>query len=138
MFKQAQGILLGSSDPLEDLLVDKDEINREKLSSVLKGVIGIDQDTGDPVFRSSFSDLSTKEKTTYYLLYRQAANNLGKLEGELGIESKNLAEEIGTNYNTTRSILSKSNYTSKDDNGYLIPAYSLEDAINAVGGDKDE
>lgn len=131
---------MGSGDPLEDLIVNKDEINREKLSKVLDGVIGIDQQTGDPVFRNNFSGLNTKEKITYYLLYRQAASALDVLEEEVGIQSKQLAEKIGTNYSTTRSILSKADYIEKkeDKGGFMVPPYSLEAAIESLGGDKSE
>lgn len=120
-------------DPLEELYVDKEEFNRERLSQTLKRYIGIDKETGDPVFRGNWSELDNKRKIVTYLLYRRAAVALGKIdEDNIGILPKKLAEEIGLNHNTIRSYLSQLEFAQNDKKrgGYFIPAYALEEALD--------
>ncbi|MFW5929195.1 MAG: hypothetical protein ACOCT0_02100, partial [Halobacteriota archaeon] len=88
-------------DPLEQLYLDKEEVNRERLSEVLQGKIGIDRETGEPYFLGGFGELNGKQKIVSYLLYRKAAVALSKLsDNEEGVESKRIADETGVNYKT--------------------------------------
>ncbi|MBC5792739.1 MAG: hypothetical protein H8Z69_01745 [Nanohaloarchaea archaeon] len=122
-------------DPLERLLLDKNSINREKLTEALEDRIGIDQDSADPVYRAGWQNLSNKKKTTYFLLYRKAVVALGmeKEENE-GMSSREISDETGVNYDTLRSILSRAEYIEKDEEkgGYIIPGHSLDRAIEVV------
>ena len=124
-------------DPLERLLLDKNSINREKLTEALEDRIGIDQDSAEPVYRAGWQNLSNKRKTTYFLLYRKAVVALGmeKEENE-GMSSSKISEKTGVNYDTLRSILSRTDYMGKDEEkgGYIIPGHSLERAIEVVEG----
>lgn len=122
-------------DPLERLLLDKNSINREKLTEALEDRIGIDQDSAEPVYRAGWQNLSNKKKTAYFLLYRKAVVALGmeKEENE-GMASREISDEIGVNYDTLRSILSRADYIEKDGEkgGHIIPGHSLERAIEVV------
>jgi len=125
-------------DPLKRLLLDKNSINREKLTEALEDRIGIDQETAEPVFRADWQNLPNKHKTTYYLLYRKAVAALGKVKDENeGMSSRDISGATGVNYDTLRSILSRADYIEKDEEkgGYVIPGHSLERAIEVV---KDE
>lgn len=122
-------------DPLERLLLDKNSINREKLTEALEDRIGIDQETAEPVFRAGWQNLSNKRNTTYYLLYRKAVAALGKVKDENeGMSSRDISDATGVNYDTLRSILSRADYIEKDEGkgGYIIPGHSLERAIEVV------
>lgn len=122
-------------DPLKRLLLDKDSINREKLTDALHGYIGIDQDSAEPVFRAGFESLKDKQKVVAYLLYRKATVALGlEISEEEGVTSKKLADEVGVKYNTTRSILSRESYIESSDakGGYLIPGYAMNEAIEVM------
>lgn len=122
-------------DPLERLLLDKNSINREKLTDALEDRIGIDQESAEPVFRAGWQSISNKRKTTYYLLYRKAVVALGMEKEETeGMSSREISEATGVNYDTLRSILSRADYIEKDEGkgGYIIPGHSLERAIEVI------
>lgn len=122
-------------DPLKELHVDKNELNRERLSKAIKKYMGIDQETGDPHFRPPFNDLTKTDKITVFLLYRQAARALGHIEDEnLGVTSKEISEETGINYSTVRGQISQLDYVKneEDKGGYYLPPYGLEPAIKAI------
>jgi len=122
-------------NPLEELYVDKDKIDQERLSEVLKDKIGIDQDTGDPYFFGKFEKLNKKRKIICYLLYRKAAVALNKISSEEeGVESREISNETGVNYQTVRSWLSKIDFIEKKDekSGYHIPNYYLEKATEVL------
>lgn len=124
-----------SEDELEGLIVDKSKINKKRLREGLENIINIDGDTGEPVFLD-FHSLTTKDKVIAYLLYRKAAGLLDLLDGETErISSRTISEEIGVNYNTTRSTLSRLNFISRSDEGYWIPNYNLETSLEEI---KDE
>ena len=123
-------------DPLERLFLDQEEVDRERLSEVLSGKIGIDRETGDPYFLGEFSDLSNKQKIIIYLLYRKAAVALGKLsDDEEGVQSKEISDVTGVKYNTVRGWLPKMDHLIlKDDDksGYHIPPHSLDEAMEVI------
>jgi len=124
------------NDPLEKLLFDKDKINRERLSELLEPFVGIDKESGEPIFRSNFSNLGERQKIVVYLLYRKAAVALGLLnKNEEGVKAKKLSESTGVNYNTARSLLSQESCIEKDKNkgGYLVPGYSFDMASEVIG-----
>lgn len=122
-------------DPLERLELDKNSIDREKLAEALEEYIGIDKETADPVFRAKYGSLSDKQKIVAYLLYRKAVVALGKEpEDEEGVESRQISDQTGVNYNTARGTLSREDYieNDKENGGYLIPGYSMNDAIEVL------
>lgn len=119
-------------DPLEDLYVDKDSLDRERLSKILKKFVGIDKESGEPHFREPYHNLSNKDKLTAYLLYRRAAELLGQIDSEeVGVSSRELSEKSGVNYNTTRGVMSKLNHVKKDKSkgGHYIPDVYISSAM---------
>lgn len=69
-------------DPLENLLLDAQEVDRAKLAAALKGILGVDTKTGRVVPMPGFVKLTSRQKLLAYLLGRKVANLLGKLEIE--------------------------------------------------------
>lgn len=121
-------------DPLEDLYVDKDEIDRKRLSEALKGIIGIDRESGDPAF-TGFHDLSNKRKFLAFLLYKRALLALGKIEeSTLGESPGEIVEVTGiprgtvTSYKSTMSIVEN----DKEIGGYYIPSHAVTTAIEKL------
>lgn len=117
------------SDPLQQLYVDKNKINRKLLSEILVDYIGIDKDSLNPVFKSAYQDLKEKQKILVYLLYRRALVVLGHIQKEeVGQSPKKIAEATGINYNSVRGYLSQLSpllEKREDKGGYYILPYSL-------------
>lgn len=123
-------------NPLEQLYVDAEEVDREKLAEALRGIIGIDEDTGEPYFMGEFGKLNNKEKIVAYLLYRKAAVSLNKIDKSAeGQSSREIADETGVNYKTVTGWVSKLDFVEKDDNrgGHYIPGYETDTAIEVIG-----
>ena len=122
-------------DSLDDLYVDRDEINRERLAAALSGIIGIDRETGEMVALTGFRNLSKKNRVIAYLLFRQAAAALGEIEREeLGATSREMSDIIGTADSTVRNYFSDLKFIEKDkkNGGYYIPSHFLEEAISKL------
>ena len=128
-----------NEDPLKKLYLNTEEMDRERLADVLKGRIGIDEETGDPYFMGEFSKLNNKQKIVTYLLYRKAAVALNKIDGDKeGVKSQIISDEIGVKYDSVRSWLSKMDYIEKngDKEGYYIPGYAMNEAIEVLPDDE--
>lgn len=83
-------------DPLEDLYVDKADIDKTRLRDALSGLLGIDQESGEAVMMDGFSKLSQSQKIIAYLLYQRVAMELGHVgEDELGISTSKLNSKTG-------------------------------------------
>lgn len=119
-------------NPLEDLYVDTDEINRERIRDALTDLIGIDQETGDPLFYDGFAELTTKQKFAGLLLYRRALLLLNNIEEkELGKGSSYFAELIDVDDSTIRHAANDAEYTENrnERGGYYIPTHRIDIAI---------
>jgi len=120
---------LNQKDPLEELYVNKNEVDRQLLANLLMDYIGIDEDTLNPVFKPQYKKLKEKQKILIYLLYRVALVTLGKIEeNQIGQTPKEIAKATGINYNSVRGYLSQLNSLldkRKDKEGYYIPFYNI-------------
>lgn len=127
-------------NPLTDLYVT-DDFDKRLLAGALKGIIGIDPESGDSRFLPRWSGLNGPRKVTGFLLYRKAAAALGHVPAsEEGVSSREIAEAVGGNYNSIRSYLARLDFIANDSKlgGHHIPPYALQAAINYFGGDSDE
>ena len=127
---------MSQDDPLEELYVDKADINKERLTNALSDTIGIDRESGDAVMLPDYSDLSQSQKVFAYLLYRRAAHELGHLEeDEYGINGPDLSDASGVPQGTLEPVASDSpiieNESSKG--GYVISEFAIPEAINELG-----
>lgn len=126
--------MASDNDPLEGLYVDKDEIDRKRLSDALNGIIGIDRETSEPVFKD-FHDLSNKQKVIAYLLFRRSLLALGEIEeSELGASPGDLVEVTGVPRGTVTSYKSTMQEISSSDEkgGYYIPHHAVNSAIEEL------
>lgn len=131
----------GDSNPLEDLYVDADAIDQERIRDALSGLIGIDRDSGIPRFYAEFNDLNTKQKLTALLLYRRALAALGDLDEDetLGADSSYFAELIDVDSSTIRHASNDLGFVRNEDGngGYLIPSHNIKRAVDYLE-DRDQ
>ncbi|MFO7791945.1 MAG: hypothetical protein R6W73_03045 [Candidatus Saliniplasma sp.] len=128
--------MISKEDPLTNLYVEKDEVDRLRLFLALKNYIGIDKSTGEPVFLEEFYDLSNKKKLVIYLLYRRAARALNLIKDhEMGIGIRDLSKILQIDYHKVKELVSEVEMVEKEKNKgrYYIPGDNLEEAINMLG-----
>lgn len=129
------------SDPLQRVVVDKDEINRERLADGIEGIVGVDDETGQPVPLSDYHDLGNEAKFVARLLARRAALALDFIdEGELGVSSGDLADRMEPSNSTIQNYGSLEFVENDEEHGgYYIPGYAVGTAIeyleDATGSD---
>ncbi|MFQ5980406.1 MAG: hypothetical protein ACE5OZ_19900 [Candidatus Heimdallarchaeota archaeon] len=90
---------MAEKEILKELLVDKQAMLREAVAKA-KDLIGIDEHSGDVVFKISLATLSVQQKIELYLIARYFAKGLkliksdktsiDELSKNLGIEKKNV------------------------------------------------
>ena len=120
-------------DPLESLLANKDQINKERLADALEDYIRIDSENGDLIRLEKFHDLGTGRRLTALLLGRQAAANLNLIDQkEVGFQSSELGDLVEAADSTIRHHASDKPFIQQDqqNGGYCIPGAYLTQAIN--------
>ena len=121
-----------TEDPLEKIVENKDEINRERLANAIDGIVHVDRESGEAIIRDGYSDLGNEEKFVARLLARRAAVELEYIDpDEIGASSSEFAERMDPKESTIQ------NYGGLDfvDNdadrgGYYIPNQSVGLAIS--------
>ncbi|MFW5928533.1 MAG: hypothetical protein ACOCSL_04935 [Thermoplasmatota archaeon] len=128
--------MISKEDPLTNLYVEKDEVDRLRLFLALKNFIGIDKSTGDPVFLEEFYELDDNEKIIIYLLYRRAASALNHIKNhEIGIGIRDLSKVLNMDYQQVKQIVMDTRYIEKEKQKgrYYIPGSKLEEVVNKLG-----
>ncbi|QKY18636.1 hypothetical protein [Halorubrum sp. CBA1229] len=122
------------TDPLQQVVVDKDEVNRERLADAIEGIIGVDNDSGEPVPLSDYHELGNESKFVVRLLARRAALALEFIEeSELGVSSSELADRMDPSDSTIQNYGGLDFVDNNEDHGgYFIPGYAVESAINHI------
>lgn len=126
---------MSEDDPLEELYVDKADINKERLSEALSGLIGIDRDSGEAVMLPGYSGLSQTQKIYAYLLYRRVAFELGHLEEDgLGVSGSELSDATGVPKGTIQRVCPESPLIESDQSmgGYVIGEFAIAEAIDEL------
>lgn len=83
-----------AKDPLEELLLDADEVDRTRLAEALRDVLGIDTKTGKIVQKPGYNRLKTRHKVLAFLLGIRVASLLGKAKEE-SVQAKEIQDETG-------------------------------------------
>ncbi|MFC6719167.1 hypothetical protein ACFQGT_02625 [Natrialbaceae archaeon GCM10025810] len=121
------------ASPLEDLYVDADAIDEERIRDALTDIVAIDRDTGNPRFYEEFETLNSKRKFTAVLLYRRALSALGDLKDDesVGAGSSYFADFIGVDGSTIRHAAKDLDFVTNEDeqDGYLIPVHNIKRAV---------
>lgn len=124
-----------NNDPLQKLVIDVTELDKEKLRSLLVDYLAISKE-GQIVVLPNFSQLSTTNKILAIVLARRAAHALGLSEKDL-ISPKEIEEKTGIPGGTVRRELGelrdkrlliniKGSYSVPN---YAIPNISMESLI---------
>jgi hypothetical protein len=71
-----------NKDPLKNLLLDADDVDRNRLAAALQDILGIDTKTGRIVLKPGFNQLTARKKMAAYLLGRKVALLLEKTQSE--------------------------------------------------------
>lgn len=121
---------IGKEDPMEELFVDRTEIDKQLLADRLKKYVSIDRKTTTLVPKEAFDKLGAKQKILCYLLYRKALLVTGKVtEEEEAVGAREINKLTGVNYNSVRSYLSQLRgeglIDMKNGGKYFVPGYSL-------------
>lgn len=126
------------NDPLEDLYGDKESFDRERLANALKGVIEIDRDTGGPIFKERYYELTNKEKFIAQLLYRRVAVALGEIEeNEVGISSGYAASNTDVGESAIRNYAVDLDFVESDEElgGYYLSPYAVGQGTRFIESD---
>jgi len=126
-------------DPLERLVVDKNQINKERLAKALAPVVGIDE-SGEVVPLEGFRDLDTAGRITAFLLAQRAALLLDAIdESEYGMSTSELADWAEVSGGTVRHHASDKPFIDKDrqSGNLIIPTHSVGRAIEYLEGKRN-
>jgi DNA-binding transcriptional ArsR family regulator len=119
-------------DPLEQLLLDADEVDRAELAQSMHALLGVDTKTGRVVLKPGFNQLDTRRRVLAYLLGAKVAVLLGKSESE-AVSPSDLTSETGMPKGTVNPKLSelyKDRLVSKTKNGaYYVAPHQVQSAI---------
>jgi hypothetical protein len=124
-----------ATDPLIDLLLDADEVDRATLSRALLGLLGIDSNTGRVVLKPGFAGLGARKKVLAYLLGAKVAVLLAKAESE-AVSPIDVSRQTGLPRGTVNPKLSElyeQRLVSKTDVGaYYIAPHQIHVAVEEL------
>lgn len=114
-----------NDDPLKQLIVDAEELDREKLTSLILGNLGISKN-GDVIILPGFPELTTKSKILSFLLAKKAAKVMA-LSTDDSASIKEVSQRTGLPEGTVGRELSelKQMRLVSSEQGYLVPDYAI-------------
>jgi len=119
-------------DPLSNLLLDAEEIDRASLARVLHDYVGIDSKSGKIIQKASFNKLSARQKLLAFLLGKKVAKLLGKLDIEL-TSPKNIQDETGIPKGTVnpklRELVDNRLVSQTKEGEYYIESHQILDCV---------
>ncbi|MDP3988148.1 MAG: hypothetical protein Q8P80_03315 [Candidatus Levybacteria bacterium] len=114
-----------NDDPLRQLIVDSEELDKEKLASLILGNLGISKN-GDAVILPGFTELTTKSKILSFLLAKKAAKVMS-LSTDDSASMKEVSQKTGLPEGTVGRELSelKQIRLVSSEQGYFVPDYAI-------------
>lgn len=126
-----------AEDPLAELLLDADEVDRTVLAQALRGVLGIDNNSGRVVLKPGFNDLDSRRKVLGFLMGAKVAKLLHKSDSE-AVTPTTLSKETGMpkgTVNPTLSRLHDERKVSKTKAGsYYVAPHQVHAAVEEIRG----
>ena len=119
---------LMNTDPLTDLLADKQELDRRTLATILTPYAKLDKNTGQVMFTPSFTKLTNSGKILIFLLARKAAKNLSLPLDHEEASPTEISDQTGVNYDSVKPTVSqlyKGRLLTKSGNSYYVPDHAL-------------
>jgi len=115
-------------DPLEKLLFDREELDREMLSTVLTDLVHIDKNSGEVILTKKALQFPKRLQLLIYLAGRKAAKTLNCLELE-ETPPNAIQSALGMSGGTVRgqlSLLAKERRVASKRGNYFLPNYAVE------------
>ena len=126
---------MAKDDPLEELLLDAEEVDRSRVTAALRDFVGIDKTSSRVVPKPRFSRLSARQKLLVSLLGTKAAALLGRAEAE-GIQPKEMAAITGlpkgTVHPTLKELREKRLVSQDEEGAYFVAPAQLADALEEL------
>jgi hypothetical protein len=126
---------MNDNDPLRNLLVDANQVNREAIADALSGIVALEAGTGNVFLQPSYSKLDAKRKLIAILLARKAAFLLELIDTE-GINATQVIAESGLPSGTVHPTLKglrEGRLALQDaSRAYYIPNPQVTNAIDAL------
>jgi len=123
------------TNPLEDLLVDADAVDLERLARALKPYAAIDTKSGRLHFHPAYEGLTTRRKVLTCLLGQKAAQMLSRADFDL-LTPKQIEACTGLPGGTVRAKLSELKQArlavADEHSGYRIAPHKLGAAIDEL------
>jgi len=124
-----------TDDPLSNLLLDSEEIDRASLARALQDYVGVDSKSGKVVLKPGFNKLSARKKVLAYLLGKKVAKILGKIENEL-TAPKDIPIETGIPRGTVnpklRELSDARLVSQTKDGDYFIESHQILNCVNEL------
>lgn len=123
-----------TQDPLDQLFVKTEQIEGEQraiLAQLILPYASINADTGDVHFKTTFDDLSTKQKILLYLLCRLALSTRPNTTFTVAVSPIEIEKATMLPGGTVRPKLTelvKNRIIVKSGDGYSVPAVNLQRA----------
>jgi hypothetical protein len=131
---------VNAEDPLQALVIDAADVDRQRIADALRGVIAIDK-TGQVIPLPGFQDLGAAQKIQAFLLGRKVAVLLDMAEEE-AIGPKQLAAQSGvaegTIYPTVRQLHGSRLISQDVDSAYYLSPHQVTTAIQELAHSADD
>ncbi len=122
-------------DPLSNLLLNAQDIDRASLARVLQDFLGIDKTSGKVILKPGFNKLSSRQKVLAYLLGKKVAKLLGKIDNEL-TSPKDIPDETGIPKGTVnpklRELFESHLVKQSKEGEYYIDSYQILGCVNEL------
>lgn len=132
-------IRMTDSSPLEDVLIEEEELNEELLAETVSKYTKVSSESGSLVPEPPFQELASKGKILVALLAQKVRFELDMVEGEW-LTPTEISEmtgiKTGTIYPAIRK-LADNGLVQDEDGDYRIPTVKIE-AVKSFLGDSDE
>lgn len=122
-------------DPLEELVVSRERVNRQCVVDALDGVVNVSDD-GELLKMSGFQPLNSRERIVALLLARWAAAELGLVDTP-GLPVAELGDRVGLSASAVEKYVHEMVFVrqSSDGDGHSIPERRIVDAVQFVDTD---
>ena len=124
---------MSDENPLENLYMDRHDVDEQALHQVLEGIIGIDTESGEPIYLDDYFELGNKPRFVAQLLYREATVILGEREeAEQGANSEVFAEQLDSSASAVQNYASDLEFVASDGSrgGYVIRPHHVQAAVS--------
>lgn len=132
---------MSNEQPLTDLYMDRHSVDQERLRDALQGIIGIDEDSGEPIYLDAYFELSNKTRFVAQLLYREATVILGDRDPEeQGDSSSAFAASLDSSGSAVQNYASDLDFVETDEErgGYVIRPHHAPAAIEFLNEQRSD